>query len=100
MSEMCSFETKSDAYRSASIGLILPQKLTVWWPARAAREARGFSMPRPQIVVQFGAITLSTSAIATLLGADNETVMRWFILVAALLLDPVAVLLLLASTRR
>jgi hypothetical protein len=43
---------------------------------------------------------LSTSPIATLLGADNETIMRWFILVAALLLDPVAVLLLLASTRR
>jgi hypothetical protein len=48
------FETNSDACHCAYIGLILLQKLTVWWPARAAREARGFSMPRPQIVVQFG----------------------------------------------
>jgi hypothetical protein len=37
--------------------------------------------------------------LATLLGADNETVLRWFILVVALLLDPAAVLLLLAATR-
>ena len=29
--------------------------------------------------------------------ADNETVLRWFILVVALLLDPAAVLLLLAA---
>ena len=37
--------------------------------------------------------------LATLLGADNETVLRWFILAVALLLDPAAVLLLLAATR-
>jgi hypothetical protein len=29
--------------------------------------------------------------LATLIGADNETVLRWFILVVALLLDPAAV---------
>jgi hypothetical protein len=34
-----------------------------------------------------------------LLGANNETVLRWFILVVALLLDPAAVLSLLATTR-
>jgi hypothetical protein len=32
--------------------------------------------------------------LATLIGADNETVLRWFILVVAPLLDPAAVLLL------
>ena len=37
--------------------------------------------------------------LATLIGADNETVLRWFILVVAVLLDPAAVLLLLAATR-
>jgi hypothetical protein len=37
--------------------------------------------------------------LATLIGADNETVLRWFILVVALLLDPAVVLLLLAVTR-
>jgi hypothetical protein len=37
--------------------------------------------------------------LATLIGADNETVLRWFILVVALLLDPAAVLLLLAAAR-
>ncbi len=37
--------------------------------------------------------------LATLLGANNETVLRWFILVVALLLDPAAVLLLLAATQ-
>ena len=31
--------------------------------------------------------------LATLIGADNETVLRWFILVFALLLDPAAVAL-------
>jgi hypothetical protein len=38
--------------------------------------------------------------LATLLGADSEAVLRWFILVVALLLDPAAVLLLLAATCR
>jgi hypothetical protein len=37
--------------------------------------------------------------LAILLGAADEDVLRWFILVAALLLDPAAVLLLLAATR-
>src|SRR5258707_1619038 len=66
------FETKSDACHCAYIGLILLQKLTFWRPARAAREARGFSNPRPQIVVQFGAITLSTSLFTKLRGVDDE----------------------------
>jgi hypothetical protein len=35
--------------------------------------------------------------LAMLLGADSETALRWFVLVVALLLDPVAVLLLLAA---
>jgi len=38
--------------------------------------------------------------LAALLGADDEEVLRWFILGVALLLDPAGVLLLLASTRR
>jgi hypothetical protein len=38
--------------------------------------------------------------LATLLGAGDEETMRWFILAIALLLDPAAVLLLLAATRR
>src|SRR5262249_50985811 len=38
--------------------------------------------------------------LATLLGAADQDVLRWFILVVALLLDPAAVLLLLAATRR
>jgi hypothetical protein len=37
--------------------------------------------------------------LATLLGNDNETVLKWSILVIALLLAPAAVLLLLAATR-
>jgi hypothetical protein len=37
--------------------------------------------------------------LATLLGANSESVLRYFILAVALLLDPAAVLLLLASTR-
>jgi hypothetical protein len=36
--------------------------------------------------------------LATLVGAADENVMRWFILAVALLLDPAAVLLLLAAT--
>ncbi len=38
--------------------------------------------------------------LATLVGAGDQDVLRWFILVVALLLDPAAVLLLLAATRR
>jgi hypothetical protein len=38
--------------------------------------------------------------LATLLGSTDEETMRWFILAVALLLDPAAVLLLLAATRR
>ena len=37
--------------------------------------------------------------LATLLGANDEDVLRYFILVVAPLLDPAAVLLLLAATR-
>jgi hypothetical protein len=37
--------------------------------------------------------------LATLLGTADEVVLRWFILVVALLLDPAAVPLLLAATR-
>ena len=36
--------------------------------------------------------------LATLLGSTDEQTMRWFILIVALLLDPAAVLLLLAAT--
>jgi hypothetical protein len=38
--------------------------------------------------------------VAQLIGARSEQVMRWFILAVALLLDPSAVLLLLAATAR
>jgi hypothetical protein len=38
--------------------------------------------------------------LATLLGAGDQDVLRWFILAIALLLDPAAVLLLLAATAR
>ncbi len=38
--------------------------------------------------------------LATLIGSTDEQTMRWFILVVALLLDPAAVLLLLAATER
>src|SRR5262249_47511256 len=38
--------------------------------------------------------------LATLLGAGDQDVLRWFTLVVALLLDPAAVLLLLAAMRR
>jgi len=38
--------------------------------------------------------------LAALLGANDQDVLRWFILVVALLLDPAAVLLLLAASRR
>ncbi len=38
--------------------------------------------------------------LATLLGASDEAVLRYFILVVSLLLDPAAVLLLLAATRK
>ena len=38
--------------------------------------------------------------LATLVGADSETALRWFVLMVALLLDPAAALLLAASSAR
>jgi hypothetical protein len=38
--------------------------------------------------------------LAKMIGGDDQDVLRWFILVIAVLLDPAAVLLLLAATRR
>jgi len=38
--------------------------------------------------------------LAALLGQADEVVLRWFILVVALLLDPAAVVLLIAATRK
>ena len=38
--------------------------------------------------------------LATLIGTTDEQTVRWFILVVALLLDPAAVVLLLAATGR
>ena len=38
--------------------------------------------------------------LAKLIGAGDQDVLRWFILVVAVLLDPAAVVLLLAATRR
>jgi hypothetical protein len=37
--------------------------------------------------------------LATLIGTTDEATMRWFILAVALLLDPAAVMLLLAAAR-
>jgi hypothetical protein len=37
--------------------------------------------------------------LAALLGADSDTALRWFMLVVACLLDPLAVLLLLAASQ-
>jgi len=38
--------------------------------------------------------------LATLLGANDQDVLRWFILLVAMLLDPATVLLLLAASAR
>lgn len=51
---------------------------------------------RAKVEADFGPVRY----LAILIGAADETVMRWFILAIALLLDPAAVLLLLAATRR
>jgi hypothetical protein len=147
------FETNSNAYRCASIGLILLQELTFWrWGSKVGAVGSCTSSRRPHR--RSGrAITLSTSSIAklraadderrqakrnsladrlvvevltnlkvekavvdgerrkveadlgpvrylaSLLGADDQDVLRWFILVIAVPLDPAAVLLLLAATR-
>jgi hypothetical protein len=113
----------------ASVGLILVQELTFWRSAskvgallravdgeqrRAKRnslagkltaEARALAdlkieraaveSVRRVVEADLGPVKY----LATLLGVANEVVLRWFILAVALLLDPAAVLLLLAATR-
>jgi hypothetical protein len=149
MSPLGHFQTKSDAYRSASIGLVLLQELTFWRSATKVGAGISCTFHAALIVVQFGSSDLEalrrgrrTTAgqaqrhcrqahcrgedprrpenregrgggerrtaeadlgpvryLATLLGQADEVVLRWFILVVALLLDPAAMLLLLAATR-
>jgi hypothetical protein len=55
---------------------------------------KSFASPTSAHLYQRGA----DAYLATLLGADSETALRWFVLVVALLLDPVAVLPLLAAS--
>jgi hypothetical protein len=60
-------------------------------PSRAAVDGE-----RKSIEADLGPVRY----LATLLGTTDETTMRLFILVVALLLDPAAVLLLFAATNR
>jgi hypothetical protein len=58
-------------------------------------EAAGLSAQRRVAAAELGPVKY----LATLLGAGDQDVLRWFILVVAMLLDPAAILLLLAATR-
>ena len=83
--------------RRASVGITtgVPQIAAdlVQRPGRQSRANKRHSrLSRP--------ILAPVKYFATLLGQADEVVLRWFILVVALLLDPAAVLLLLAATRQ
>jgi hypothetical protein len=68
----------------------LADRLTVEAKALADLEVKKAAMEgeRRKVEADLGLVRY----LATLLGADNETVLRWFILAVALLLDPAAVL--------
>ena len=66
------FETKSDAYRCASIGLILLQELTFWRSTSKVGAGGSCAFHASLIVVQFGAITLSASPVSRLGDVDDE----------------------------
>jgi hypothetical protein len=76
----------------------LADKLTVEAKALADLKSRKAAVEgeRRKVEADLGPVKY----LATLLGQADELVLRWFILVVALLLDPAAVLLLLAATRR
>jgi hypothetical protein len=57
MSARDHFETKTDACRSASIGLVVLRKLTFWSARNVTREARA-PFHAASIVVQFGSSDL------------------------------------------
>ncbi len=57
-------------------------------------EAAGLSAQRRVAAAELGPVRYLT----TLLGAGDQDVLRWFILVVAMLLDPAAVILLLAAS--
>jgi hypothetical protein len=81
-----------------------------WWKTRAdlvaqrtneAKALAGLQVEKAGIEGQRKVVEADLGPVrylATLIGAANETVLRWFILVVALLLDPAAVLLLTASS--
>jgi hypothetical protein len=76
----------------------LANKLTVEAKALAELKVEKASVEGQRKVVE--ADLGPVRYLATLLGAGDQDVLRYFILVVALLLDPAAVLLLLAATRR
>jgi hypothetical protein len=57
---------------------------------------RGRACERRKVEADLGPVRY----LAKMIGAGDQNVLRWFILVVAALLDPAAVLLLLAATRR
>jgi hypothetical protein len=69
--------------------------------AAAAKELAGLQVEKAEAEGHRKVVEADLGPVrylAALLGATDENVMRWFILVVALLLDPAAVLLLLAAT--
>jgi hypothetical protein len=58
-------------------------------------ENAGLENERSEITVDFGPVEY----LSKLLGIERDTVMRWFIVLVACLLDPAALMLLLAASR-
>jgi hypothetical protein len=88
----------ADAERQQARRTSLADKLTVEAKALADLKIEKASVDgdRKMVEADLGPVRY----LATLLGAGDQDVLRWFILVVSLLLDPAAVLLLLAATRR
>jgi len=70
---------------------------------KEAKTLAGLQVERSESDGQSKAVEADNGPVrylSQLIGAPDEQVMRWFILAVALLLDPAAVLLLLAATAR
>jgi hypothetical protein len=64
--------------------------------ARVEIESAGVESERMERAADFGPVEY----LSKLLGIDRQTAMRWFIVLVACLLDPAAVMLLVAATVR
>ncbi len=85
-----------DQQRKSRADLVASRSTEAGRPADLNVQKAAIDEERKTVEADLGPVRY----LSTLLGSTDDQTMRWFTLVVALLLDPAAVLLLLAATHR